>query len=220
MPWPTFRTYLAPSTQSLLRHLTRLPPPPATSINFFALSAQAEDLEDAVSYLTALPNAVGGLTNSTYRGVQLSMVSCPPTSCLPFRSTIPGIPQAEVGRIRTYRPPTQEDMASEARLENALAGGAANWNDAMSESGSLELPLDLQHARCVMHYIVQCLYLQINTHIRSNKSHISSFLYLSDGAPEGISDSLHRHFPNASQVSFSLAVVVNPATSSLQFSQA
>lgn len=220
MPWPTLRTYLAPSTQSLLRHLGRLPPPPTTSINFFALSAQAEDLEDAVSYLTALPNAIGGLTNSTYRGVQLSVASCPATSCLPFRSTIPGIPQAEVGRIRTYRPPTQEDMASEARLENALAGGVTNWNDAMSESGSLELPSDLQHARCVMPYMVHCLYLQIDTYTRSNKSDISSFLYLSDGAPEGISDSLHRHFPAASQVSFSSGVDTYSATSSLQFSQA
>lgn len=201
MTWPTFRTYLAPSTQSLLRHLGRLPAPPAASVNLFALSAQAEDLEDAVSYLTALPNAIGGLTNSTYRGVQLSVASYPAMSCLPFRSTIPGIPQAEVGRIRAYRPPTQEDAASEARLENVLAGGATNWNDAMSESGSLELPPDLQHARCVMPYMVHCLYLRIDMCRRSNASHISSFIYLSDGAPEGLSDSLHRHFPAASQVS-------------------
>ncbi|KAF8604551.1 hypothetical protein BDV93DRAFT_471477 [Ceratobasidium sp. AG-I] len=179
MTLPTFRTYLAPSTQSLLRHLGRLPAPPAASVNLFALSAQAEDLEDAVSYLTTLPNAIGGLTSSTYWGVQLSVASFSAMSCLPFRSTIPGIPQAEVGRIRTYRPPTQEDKASEARLENALASGVTNWNDAMSESGSLELPSDLEHAR--------------------NKSHISSFVYLSDGAPEGLSDSLHRHFPTASQ---------------------
>ena len=220
MTLPSFRTYLAPSTQSLLRHVGRLPAPPAASVNLFALSAQAEDLEDAVSYLTTLPNAIGGLTNSTYRGVQLSVASYSAMTCLPFRSTIPGIPQAEVGRIRTYRPPTQQDKASEARLENALADGVTNWNDAMSESGSLELPSDLEHARCVTPCLAHYLYLHIDMCRCSNKSHISSFVYLSDGAPEGLSDSLHRHFPNASQVGFSLVFIVVIITSSLRLSQA
>lgn len=179
MVLPTLRTYIAPTTRSLLQHLGRAPTIPSSSVNLFALSAHVDDLQDAVAYLTALPNSIGALTASPYRGVQLAIASYPATSCLSFRSTIPGIPQAEVGRIRTYRPPTRGDKASEARLDNALSGGIVNWNDALSESGSLELPPDLQHIR--------------------TKSSVSSFLYLSDGAPEGLLNSLGRHFPATSQ---------------------
>lgn len=180
MALPTLRTYVAPTTRSLLQHLSRSPAIPSSSVNLFALSARADELQDAVAYLTTLPNSIGALTASPYKGVQLAIASYPTTSCLPFRSTIPGVPQAEVGRIRTYRPPTRGDKASEARLDNVLSGGAVDWNDALSESGSLELPPDLQHIR--------------------NKSTVSSFLYLSDGAPEGLLNSLGLHFPVASQI--------------------
>ncbi|CEL55557.1 hypothetical protein RSOLAG1IB_01569 [Rhizoctonia solani AG-1 IB] len=146
----------------------------------FALSAHADDLQAAVTHLTAIPNSIGVLTTSLFKGVQLSIASYPKATCLPFRSTIPGIPQAQVGRIRTYRPPSREDQASETRLGYMLAGGSVDWNDALSESGPLELPSDLQHIR--------------------DKSSVSSFFYLSDGRPEGLFDSLHRHFPAASQL--------------------
>ncbi|KAG8702286.1 hypothetical protein FRC08_003581 [Ceratobasidium sp. 394] len=179
MAWPTLRTYLAPTTQSLLRHLARSPAFPSTSVNLFAVSAQADDLQAVVSHLNSLPNAIGALSSSSIKGVQLSVASYPASSCLPFRSTIPGVPQAEVGRIRMYRAPTEGDRASAARLDEVLDGGATNWNDALSESGSLELPPDLEHI--------------------GSKSNVSSFLYLSDTAPEGLLHSLHRHFPAASQ---------------------
>ncbi|KAG9126576.1 hypothetical protein FRC07_002916 [Ceratobasidium sp. 392] len=144
MAWPTIRTYFAPTTQALLRHLARSPTLPSASVNLFALSAQTDDLQAAVTHLTSLPNAIGSLSSSSTKGVQLSIASYPASSCLPFRSTIPGVPQAEVGRIRMYRGPTEGDRASEARLEDVLSGGTANWNEALSESGSLELPPDLE----------------------------------------------------------------------------
>ncbi|CAE6462219.1 unnamed protein product [Rhizoctonia solani] len=180
MAAPTFRTYIAPTTQSLLRHLGHSSAFSANSINMFALSANADDLQAAVKWATAIPNSMGVLTTSLFKGVQLSIASYPKASCLPFRSTIPGISQAQVGRIRTYRPPSREEQASETRLGHMLAEGSVDWNDALSESGPLELPLDLQHIR--------------------DKSTISSFFYLSDGRPEGLFDSLHRHFPTASQL--------------------
>jgi hypothetical protein len=165
MTFPTLRTYIAPTTQSLLRHLGRSPTLPPSSVNLFAFSAHADDLQEAVAYLTALPDSVGGLTASLHKGAQLAIASYPATSCLPFRSTVPGIPQAEVGRIRTYRPPTREDRASETRLDNALAGGVVNWNDALSESGSFELPSDLQHIRCVGLCTQPRMYLQLHKRI-------------------------------------------------------
>ncbi|CAE6465789.1 unnamed protein product [Rhizoctonia solani] len=177
---PTLRTYIAPTTQSLLRHLGHSPAISVNTVNLFALSAHADDLQDAVAHLTAIPNSMGALTTSPFKGVQLSIASYPAKSCFPFRSTIPGIPQAEVGRIRTYRPPSREEKASEIRLDHMLAGGSVNWNNALSESGPLELPSDLQRIR--------------------DKSRVSSFFYLSDGKPEGLLDSLHRHFPAASQL--------------------
>ncbi|CAE6480101.1 unnamed protein product [Rhizoctonia solani] len=180
MVLPTFRTYIAPKTQSLLRHLGHSSAIPVNTVNLFALSAHADDLQDAVAHLTAIPNSIGALTASPFKGVQLSIASYPTTSCLPFRSTIPGTPQAQVGRIRTYRPPSREEKASEIRLDHMLAEGNVDWNDALSESGPLELPSDLQRIR--------------------DKSRVSSFFYLSDGKPEGLLDSLHRHFPVASQL--------------------
>ncbi|KAF8673966.1 FIST N domain [Rhizoctonia solani] len=180
MAVPTFRTYIAPSTQSLLRHLGHSSAISANNINMFALSTHADDLQAAVAHLTAIPNSIGTLTTSVFKGVQLSIVSYPKASCLPFRSTVPGVPQAQVGRIRTYRPPSREEQASETRLGNMLAEGSVDWNDALSESGPLELPSDLQRIR--------------------DKSSVSSFFYLSDGRPEGLFDSLHRHFPAASQL--------------------
>ncbi|CAE6478097.1 hypothetical protein ACGC1H_002740 [Rhizoctonia solani] len=176
---PTLRTYIAPTTQSLLRHLGHSPVVSANTVNLFALSAHADDLQDAVAHLTAIPNSIGALTASPFKGAQLSIASYPTTSCYLFRSTIPGTPQAQVGRIRTYRPPSREEKASETRLDNMLAGGSVDWNDALSESGPLELSSDLQRIR--------------------DKS-VYSFLYLSDGKPEGLIDSLHRHFPSASQL--------------------
>ncbi|CAE6461324.1 unnamed protein product [Rhizoctonia solani] len=180
MTLPTLRTYIAPTTQSLLRHLGHSPAISANTVNIFALSAYADDLQDAVSYLNAIPNSIGALTASPFKGVQLSIASYPTASCLPFRSTIPGTPQAQVGRIRTYRPPSREEKASEIRLDNVLTSGSVDWNDALSESGPLELPSDLQRIR--------------------DKSRVSSFFYLSDGKPEGLLDSLHRHFPAAGQL--------------------
>ncbi|KDN48808.1 hypothetical protein RSAG8_02795, partial [Rhizoctonia solani AG-8 WAC10335] len=177
---PTLRTYIAPTTQSLLRQLGRSPAISVNTVNLFALSAHADDLQDAVAHLTAIPNSMGALTASPFKGVQLSIASYPATSCFPFRSTVPGVPQAEVGRIRTYRPPSREEKASEIRLDHMLAGGSVDWNNALSESGPLELPSDLQRIR--------------------DKSRVSSFFYLSDGKPEGLLDSLHRHFPAASQL--------------------
>lgn len=155
-----FRTYIAPTARSLLRHVTHFPAPPATSINLFALSAHSDDLQDAVAYLTSLPNAIGGLTASPYKGVQLSIASYPAISCLPFRSTVPGISQANVGRVRTYRPPTREDRASETRLDRALAEETVNWDSALSESESHELPSGLRHVRCVRPRIRLCMYLR------------------------------------------------------------
>ncbi|CAE6480371.1 unnamed protein product [Rhizoctonia solani] len=180
MALPTLRTYIAPTTQSLLRHLGHTLTISTNTVNLFALSAHADDLQDAVAQLTAIPNAIGALTASPFKGVQLSIASYPKESCFPFRSTIPGRPEAEVGRIRTYRPPSREEKASETRLDNMLASGSVDWNDALSESGPLELPSDLQRIR--------------------DKSSVSSFFYLSDGKPEGLFDSLHRHFPAASQL--------------------
>ncbi|KAH7341621.1 hypothetical protein B0J17DRAFT_647306 [Rhizoctonia solani] len=180
MALPTLKTYIAPTTQSLLRHLGHSSAISANAVNIFALSAHADDLQEAVAHLTAIPNSIGALTASPFKGVQLSIASYPTISCFPFRSTIPGTPQAEVGRIRTYRPPSREEKASEIRLDNMLAGGSVDWNDALSESGPLELPSDLQRIR--------------------DKSRVSSFFYLSDGKPEGLLDSLHRHFPAASQL--------------------
>ncbi|KAG8729042.1 hypothetical protein FRC11_009635, partial [Ceratobasidium sp. 423] len=180
MALPTLRTYIAPTTQSLLRHLGHTSAISVDNINIFALSAHADDLQDAVAHLTAIPNAIGALTASPFKGVQLSIASYPTASCLPFRSTIPGKPQAEVGRIRTYRPPSREEKASETRLDHMLAGGSVDWNDALSESGPLELPSDLQRIR--------------------GKSSVSAFFYLSDGKPEGLLDSLHRYFPTSSQL--------------------
>ncbi|QRV90191.1 hypothetical protein RhiJN_18209 [Ceratobasidium sp. AG-Ba] len=180
MSWPTLKTYLAPTTRSLLQHLKESPAFPPTSVNVFALSAQAYYLQSAVSYLNRLPNSIGVLSTSLSQGVQLSVASYSNSVCLPFRSTIPGVPQPEVGRIRMYRPPTKEDRASEARLEDVLSGGTMSWNDALSKSGSFELPPELEKI--------------------GNKSSVSSFFYLSDNAPEGLMQSLHRHFPNAGQL--------------------
>ncbi|KAJ1307699.1 hypothetical protein OPQ81_001788 [Rhizoctonia solani] len=180
MALPSFRTYIAPTTHSLLRHLGHSSTILVNTVNLFALSAHADDLQAAVAHLTAIPNSIGVLTTSPVKGVQLSIASYPIASCLPFRSTVPGIPQAEVGRIRTYRPPSREEKASEIRLDRVLAGGSVNWNDALSESGPLELPSDLQRIR--------------------DKSSVSLFFYLSDGKPEGLLDSLYRHFPSASQL--------------------
>ncbi|GAB1522959.1 hypothetical protein RhiTH_006088 [Rhizoctonia solani] len=147
MAVPTFRTYIAPSTQSLLRHLGHSSAISANNVNMFALSTHADDLQAAVAHLTAIPNSIGTLTTSVFKGVQLSIASYPKASCLPFRSTVPGVPQAQVGRIRTYRPPSREEQASETRLGNMLAEGSVDWNDALSESGPLELPSDLQRIR-------------------------------------------------------------------------
>ncbi|CAE7233919.1 unnamed protein product [Rhizoctonia solani] len=177
---PTVRTYIAPTARSLLRHLGHSPAIPANTVNIFALSAHADELQDAVAHMSTIPNSIGALTASPFKGVQLSIASYPATSCFPFRSTIPGTPQAQVGRIRTYRPPSREEKASEVRLDHVLARGNVDWNDALSESGPLELPSDLQRIR--------------------DKSRVSSFFYLSDGKPEGLLDSLHRHFPAASQL--------------------
>ncbi|QRW04401.1 hypothetical protein RhiLY_03400 [Ceratobasidium sp. AG-Ba] len=175
MTWPTLKTYIAPTTRSLLQHLKESPAFPPTSVNLFALSAQAYYLQSAVSYLNRLPNSIGVLSTSLSQGVQLSVASYSNSVCLPFRSTIPGVPQPEVGRIRMYRPPTREDRASEARLEDVLSGGTMSWNDALSKSGSFELPPELEKI--------------------GNKSSVSSFFYLSDNAPEGLMQSLHRISP-------------------------
>jgi hypothetical protein len=162
MATPMFKTYIAPTTRVLLRHLGSSLSVPTNSINMFALSAHADDLQAAVTHLTAIPNSIGVLTTSLFKGVQLSIASYPKATCLPFRSTIPGIPQAQVGRIRTYRPPSREDQASETRLGYMLAGGSVDWNDALSESGPLELPSDLQHIRCVRPYRSSRMYLHRN----------------------------------------------------------
>ncbi|ELU40699.1 hypothetical protein AG1IA_05267 [Rhizoctonia solani AG-1 IA] len=162
MAVPTFRTYIAPSTQSLLRHLGHSSAISANNVNMFALSTHADDLQAAVAHLTAIPNSIGTLTTSVFKGVQLSIASYPKASCLPFRSTVPGVPQAQVGRIRTYRPPSREEQASETRLGNMLAEGSVDWNDALSESGPLELPSDLQRIRCVGLYRLSHMYLHLS----------------------------------------------------------
>ncbi|KAL4070061.1 hypothetical protein V8B97DRAFT_1967983 [Scleroderma yunnanense] len=202
------KTLVAQNAAALLSALSRVPESPLKTL-LFALAPSSNVTRNELSALTALltkrfPTHVGCISAPVLIDSKLHPEHCSVSLALvdgiPFRSTVPGRPEPQVGRWHAGRnrdvseDGTQMNNASGAKLGST---GSDVFNSALGENGEMDwqklwsLP---SSSNCkvgdALPQDLQCL----------ESSSIGSFIYFSDRALEGITTELQNTFPSSHQL--------------------
>ncbi|KAH7923827.1 hypothetical protein BV22DRAFT_1035883 [Leucogyrophana mollusca] len=173
-------TILARTPAQVVSYLTQISSKYAKDSVVFALSANAPELSMLVSRLTALsPHHVGCLS-APVPGVALScsVAAFSRNEAVSFRSTIPGRAEPQVGRWHAFRKKEETTAASLTDIQEDK-NGSVKWDDVWDRSVGFDaLPEELRALR---------------------PESVTSVIYFSDRAPEGVSNSLSV-FPRAMQL--------------------
>ncbi|KAG1743215.1 uncharacterized protein EDB91DRAFT_1126270 [Suillus paluster] len=153
----------------------------------FALSAPSDTLSVITSHLNShFPRHIGCLSSPlpAYRSHIMCAVAL--LDGITFRSTIAGRAVPQVGRWHAARRSSQQPLpAAQSNVFGEFSGdlGRVNWEDIWDRSAgsAQELPVELRMAR---------------------PDDVSSILYFSDKAPEGIAKALKVTFPHSNELGF------------------
>ncbi|KAK0200713.1 hypothetical protein DFS33DRAFT_1070650 [Desarmillaria ectypa] len=169
-------TVFSRSSTAILNHISQLSGKYPRHHLLFSLSpnVEASELSHLVQDLTTLfSNTVGCISAP----VSMDMVSCSLAifdgNCMPFRSTIAGIPSPQVGRWHSFKKKDKVAPSFEGEY-------IADWEDVWSKrTSTLELPDGLEGLQ---------------------RDSVDALIYFSDAAPEGLRSSFHANFPTASKL--------------------
>ncbi|PBK69330.1 hypothetical protein ARMSODRAFT_1018757 [Armillaria solidipes] len=171
-------TVFSRSSTAILNHISQLAGQYSRHHLLFSLSPNVDALElsQLVQNLTTLSSNVVGCLSAP---VSVGMVSCSLAifdgNCVPFRSTIPGVPSPQVGRWHSFRKKDKDTPSFEEEY-----GEGVDWTDVWSKrTSTLELPDSLQDLQ---------------------RDSVDALIYFSDAAPEGLRSSFHANFPAASKL--------------------
>ncbi len=141
-------TVFSRSSTTILNHISQLAGQYSRHHLLFSLSpnVDASELSQLVQNLTTFSSNVVGCLSAP---VSVSMVSCSLAifdgNCVPFRSTIPGVPSPQVGRWHSFRKKDKDTSSFEEEY-----GEGVDWTDVWSKrTSTLELPDGLQDIQCV-----------------------------------------------------------------------
>ncbi|THV03608.1 hypothetical protein K435DRAFT_621752, partial [Dendrothele bispora CBS 962.96] len=176
-------TIISRSPANVLKHIDRfkksVKTPSASVLFTISPPSNSSDLSDLVDALTVWPNAntIGCITAPTHSdAVTCSIALFDSRKAVPFRSTIPGCEQTQVGRWHSFRKPqSQESSLNVASLLEKREQGK-NWDDLWSTGGheDIVLPEELKSV---------------------DPSRVRDIFYFSDRSPEGLSFALNASFP-------------------------
>ncbi|KAJ7071853.1 hypothetical protein B0H15DRAFT_793254 [Mycena belliarum] len=177
-----FSTVLARSPAGLLSYISGFSKRYQDHVLLFALSPNvaSSDLALLVQKLTRFSSRTIGCLSAPLPANSDGLISCSfaifePETCIPFRSQIPGRVFPQVGRWHSFR---QKGPQSKI-LEEDVPSGNVDWGSVWDQSlTSNALPPELENLR---------------------PDDIGTIIYLSDPAPEGLSNTLAR-FPGASKL--------------------
>ncbi|KAK2462768.1 hypothetical protein APHAL10511_005159 [Amanita phalloides] len=176
-------TIISRSSTAILSHISHLAKSFPNHPLLFTLShntPSTDDLSDIVGKLTNFSSQSIGCLSAPLPGPHSSFTACSlaifdPRNAVMFRSTIPGRQQAQVGRWRPVGQKVMEEEQSSWRDDRLV--DVEDWEDVWnSATGIRKLPEELEGLR-----------------------DISSIIYLTDHAPEGLSGSISQ-FSNSSKV--------------------
>ncbi|KAK0477001.1 hypothetical protein IW261DRAFT_1339028 [Armillaria novae-zelandiae] len=169
-------TVFSRSSTAILNHISQLAGQYSRHQLLFSLSpnVDASELSELVQNLTTFSSNVTGCLSAT-----VGMASCSLAifdgKCVPFRSTIPGVPSPQVGRWHSFRKKDRDTPSFEEEY-----GKGVDWTDVWSKrTSTLELPDGLQDLQ---------------------RDSVDALIYFSDAAPEGLRSSFHANFPAASKL--------------------
>ncbi|KAG0704823.1 hypothetical protein DFH29DRAFT_909971 [Suillus ampliporus] len=153
----------------------------------FALSAPSDTLSAITSHLNSqFPRHIGCLSSPlpAYRSHIMCAVAL--LDGITFRSTIAGRADPQVGRWHAARRSSQQPLpAAQSNIFGEFNAdlGRVNWEDIWDRSAesAQEMPVELRMAR---------------------PEDVSSILYFSDKAPEGIAKALKAAFPHSHELCF------------------
>lgn len=141
-------TVFSRSSTTILNHISQLAGQYSRHHLLFSLSpnVDASELSQLVQNLTTFSSNVVGCLSAP---VSVSMVSCSLAifdgNCVPFRSTIPGVPSPQVGRWHSFRKKDKDTSSFEEEYREGV-----DWTDVWSKrTSTLELPDGLQDIQCV-----------------------------------------------------------------------
>ncbi|KAF8073476.1 hypothetical protein FPV67DRAFT_749080 [Lyophyllum atratum] len=172
------RTLLTRSPTALLAHLTHLSTSYTDHTLLFTLSSNIAPLHlsNLVTRLTTFSLTTLGCLSAPLPGpphIACSLALFPPSSAVPFRSTLPGRAAPQVGRWHAFRNKDKDDEAL------TPPEGDFSWAEVWDRNaGGTPLPPGLQGL---------------------NPQDVNEVLYLTDRAPEGLANSLAA-FPHATRL--------------------
>ena len=199
-------TVISRKVPDILSHISRVHLAFPDHITLFCLSASSHldtsYLEDVISSVSTLsPRAIGCLSapipssNTTLQaGIACSIAMFHKGHATPFRSDIPGRNAPQVGRWHAFRKKDQASLGAGETIQTDAEN--VNWEDVWAKNVDvLPLPSELQPIRYAAS-ISSCP--RGNRYLdRTDEAH--TVIYLSDGAPEGLSNSLQA-LPFATKV--------------------
>lgn len=204
MPAVHLSTIISRTSSSLLSHISHLAKSFPNYPLLFTLSHNgtdsAVDLSRVVGQLTNFSSQSIGCLSAPLPGPHSEFTACslaifdPQNVAAVFHSTVPGKQRAQVGR---WRPVGQKKKLDEDPPSNQgwwKEGHVKDWEDVWNSSVETQvLPEGLKGKESVIRYKLRCLF---DLHFRD----VSSIVYLTDDAPEGLSSSLLFNYSNSSQV--------------------
>ncbi|KAF8333659.1 hypothetical protein F5887DRAFT_993643 [Amanita rubescens] len=189
MPVLHLSTIISRNSTSLLSHISRLARsfpnhPLLFTLSHNSTTDSAVDLSRIVGQLTTFSSQSIGCLSAPLPGPHSGFTACslaifdPQNVAAVFRSTVPGRQRAQVGR---WRPVGQKkELDKDLRLGQGWWQGESvkDWENVWNSSVETQvLPEGLK-----------------------GKEDISSIVYLTDDAPEGLSSSLLSNYSNSSQI--------------------
>ncbi|KAF8621401.1 hypothetical protein AX15_007813 [Amanita polypyramis BW_CC] len=185
MPALHLSTIISRSSSSILSHISHLSKSFPNHPLLFTLShntSSADDLSNLVEKLTNFSSQSVGCLSAPLPGPHSIFTACSlaifdPANVVTFRSTVPGRPQAQVGR---WRPVGQGGVKErEWDHQEGCITDVKDWGDVWNRSaGTGRLPDELEGL---------------------HPDDTMSIIYMTDRAPEGLSNSLSQ-FSNSSKM--------------------
>lgn len=202
-------TILARTPAAIFSHLSRLQTTYEKHVLLFCLSANSPDLQNLVSRLTSFSSQTTGCLSAPL-GETGDLISCSlaifdKTKTTQFRSTIAGRVAPQVGRWHAFRHKgkgPQPPMELDGLGEQGKGFENVDWDAVWDRSArSAMLPKELEGLRYALaSRFRRSLKYEPKAHIYySRPQDVNSFLFLSDGAPEGLSNALSA-FPSTTKV--------------------
>ncbi|TDL23219.1 hypothetical protein BD410DRAFT_787541 [Rickenella mellea] len=177
-------TTLARSSLGLFDQISRHIPQHRGNVLLYAVSTNTPYLEQIVSMLTALSTeSIGCLSRpllqhstGSQTSSSLSLAVFKKEHCIPFRANIPGAQPVQVGRWHSFRNPNSRTQ-DRAGSDEILTSGV-NWDELWGRK-NVDQPLPDE----------------INA-----MSDVHSFVFFSDDSHQGLSNSLHRRYPQSNKL--------------------